>query len=54
LKSEHIKKRIYTTQTEAKTEIVDYPEDFYIRVGRRKHLDQLSPMGSSDIETDYF
>ncbi len=28
---------------EAKSEIFDYIEDFYNRVLRQKHLDQLSP-----------
>ena len=43
LKSEQIKKRIYQTRTEAKSEIFDYIEGFYNRVRRHKHLDQLSP-----------
>ena len=45
LKSEQIKKRIYSTRAEAKSEIFDYIEGFYIRVRRHKHLDQLSPHG---------
>jgi putative transposase len=43
LKSEQIKKRIYPTRAEAKSEIFDYIEGFYNRVRRHKHLDQLSP-----------
>jgi putative transposase len=43
LKSEQIKKRIYQTRAEAKSEIFDYIEGFYNRVRRHKHLDQLSP-----------
>jgi putative transposase len=43
LKSERIKKRIYNTRAEAKSEIFDYIEGFYNRVQRHKHLDQLSP-----------
>jgi putative transposase len=43
LKSEQIKKRIYQTGAEAKSEIFDYIEGFYNRVRRHKHLDQLSP-----------
>ena len=43
LKSEQIKKRIYSTQAEAKSEIFDYIEGFCNRVHRYKHLDQLSP-----------
>ena len=44
LKSEQIKKRIYPTRAEAKSEIFDYIEGFYNRVRRHKHLDQLSPL----------
>ena len=43
LKSEQIKKRIYQTRAEAKSEIFDYIDGFYNRVRRHKHLDQLSP-----------
>ena len=43
LKTEQIKKRIYSTRAEAKSEIFDYIEGFYNRVRRHKHLDQLSP-----------
>ena len=43
LKSERIKRRIYSTRAEAKSEIFDYIEGFYNRVRRHKHLDQLSP-----------
>ena len=43
LKSEQIKKQIYSTRAEAKSEIFDYIEGFYNRVRRHKHLDQLSP-----------
>jgi len=44
LKSERVKKRIYRTRAEAKSEIFDYIEGFYNRVRRHKHLDQLSPL----------
>ena len=44
LKSEKIKKRIYQTRAEAKSEIFDYIEGFYNRVRRHKHLDQISPL----------
>jgi hypothetical protein len=43
LKNEQIKKRIYKTRAEAKSEIFDYIDCFYNRVRRHKHLDQLSP-----------
>ncbi len=42
LKSERIKKRIYSTRTEAKSEIFDYIEGFYNRVRRHNHFKQLS------------
>jgi len=44
LKSEKIKKRIYQTRADAKSEIFDYIEGFYNRVRRHKHLDQISPL----------
>ena len=44
LKSEKIKKRVYSTRAQAKSEIFDYIEGLYNRVRRRKHLDQLSPL----------
>lgn len=43
LKSEQIKKRIYSTRAEDKSEIFDYIEGFYSRIQRHKHLDQLGP-----------
>lgn len=43
LKSERIKRRIYNTRAEARSEIFDFIEGFYNRVRRQKHLDQLSP-----------
>ncbi len=43
LKSEKIKRRIYQTRAEAKSEILDYIEGFYNRTRRHKHLDQISP-----------
>jgi transposase InsO family protein len=49
LKSEQIKKQIYATREEAKSEIFDYIEGFYNRIRHHKHLDQLSPTSSSGI-----
>jgi putative transposase len=43
LKIERIKRRIYSTRAETKSEIFDFIESFYNRVRRHKHLDQLSP-----------
>lgn len=42
LKSERVKKRIYQTRAEAKSEIFDYIEVFYNRARHHKRLDQLS------------
>ena len=42
-KSELIKKRIFTTRDQARSEIFDYIEGFYNRVRRHKHLQQISP-----------
>jgi len=52
LKSELIKKQIYPTRAQAKSDIFEYIEEFYDRrkslwdnrVRRHKHLAQLSPM----------
>jgi len=43
LKSEKIKKSIYYTREEARSEVFSYVEGFSNRVRRNKHLDQLSP-----------
>lgn len=44
LKIELIKKRIYPTRAQAKSEIFEYIEELYNRVRRHKHLSQLSPL----------
>jgi putative transposase len=44
LKSEKIKKWIYKTRQEARSEVFEYIEGFYNPVRRHKHLDQLSPL----------
>ena len=44
LMSERIKKRIYSTRGEAKSEVFDYIEGLYNRARRHKHLNQLSPL----------
>jgi putative transposase len=43
LKKERIKKRIYTTQEMAKTEISEYIDMFYNRTRRHSHLNGVSP-----------
>ena len=43
LKKEQIKRRIYTTRDEARSDIFEYIEVFYNRRRRHSHLGQLSP-----------
>jgi len=50
LKTERIKRHIYATREEAKSDVFDYIEGFYNRVRRHKHLGQLSPL---EFETRY-
>ena len=44
LKKERVKRRIYASRQEAKSDVFDYIEGFYNRVRRHSHLDQLSPL----------
>ena len=44
LKKERIKRKIYATREEAKSEIFEYIEVFYNRKRRHSHLNQMSPM----------
>jgi putative transposase len=44
LKKERVKRRIYATREDARSDVFDYIEGFYNRVRRHSHLDQLSPM----------
>ena len=44
LKKEQIKRKIYVSREEAKSEIIEYIEVFYNRKRRHSHLNQLSPM----------
>ena len=43
LKKELVRRKIYTTREEARTEIFDYIEVFYNRTRRHSHLGQVSP-----------
>jgi len=43
LKSELVKKQIFSTRDQARSEIFNYIEGFYNRIRRHKHLKQLSP-----------
>jgi putative transposase len=51
LKKERIRRKIYSTREEAKSEIFDYIEVFYNRKRRHSHLNQLSPMAFEELET---
>ncbi len=46
LKKERIKRHIYATRQDAKSDVFDYIEGFYNRIRRHSHLDQLSPLAS--------
>ena len=43
LKTERVKKKIYKTRSEAKSDLFDYIEAFYNRVRLHSHLGQQSP-----------
>ena len=51
LKKERIKRRIYVSRQETKSDAFDYIEGFYNRVRREGHLDQLSPLAFKQIRT---
>ena len=51
LKKERVKRRIYATREEARSDVCDYIEGFYNRVRRHSHLDQLSPMDFEQLRT---
>ncbi len=43
LKRERIKKKLYASRTEARSDIFEYIEMFYNRIRRHSHLDGMSP-----------
>jgi putative transposase len=51
LKKERIKRRIYASRQEARSDVFDYIEGFYNRVRRHSHLDQLSPLAFEQRRT---
>jgi putative transposase len=51
LKKERVKRRIYPTRDDARSDVFDYIEGFYNRVRRHSHLDQLSPMDFEQLRT---
>lgn len=50
LKKERIKRKIYSTREEAKSDIFDYIEVFYNRTRRHSFLNQLSPMAFEKLQ----
>ncbi len=51
LKKERIKRQIYRTRDDAKSDVFDYIESFYNRVRRHSHLDLLSPLAFEQLRT---
>ena len=51
LKKEKIKRQIYRTRDDAKSDVFDYIEGFYNRVRRHSHLDLLSPLAFEQLRT---
>ena len=51
LKKERIKRHIYASRQESKSDVFDYIEGFYNRVRRHSHLDQLSPLAFEQLRT---
>lgn len=49
LKKERIKRRIYASRQEAKSDVFDYIEGFYNRTRRHSHLDLLSPLAFEQL-----
>ena len=51
LKKARIKRHIYTTRQDVKSDVFEYIEGFYHRVQRHSHLDQLSPLAFEQLLT---
>ena len=51
LKKEKIKRQIYRTRNDAKSDVFNYIESFYNRVRRHSHLDLLSPLAFEQLRT---
>ena len=51
LKKERIKRRIYASRQDAKSDVFDYIEVFYNRVRRHSHVGQLSPLAFEQPRT---
>jgi len=51
LKKERIKRHIYATRSEAKSDVFDYIEGFYNSKRRHSHIGQLSPKAFEQLQT---
>jgi putative transposase len=51
LKKERIRRRIYATREEAKSDLFEYIESFYNRTRRHSHLGLLSPFAFEQLQT---
>ena len=51
LKKERIKRRIYASRQDARSDVFDYIEVFYNRKRRHSHLDQMSPHAFEQLQT---
>jgi putative transposase len=51
LKKERIKRRIYASRQDARSDVFDYIEAFYNRKRRHSHLDQMSPYAFEQLQT---
>ena len=46
---DRVKRHIYATRQDAKSDVFDYIEGFYNRIRRHSHLDQLSPLAFEQL-----
>jgi putative transposase len=51
LKKERIKRQIYRTREDAKSDVFEYIESFYNRVRRHSHFGLLSPLAFEQLRT---
>ena len=51
LKKERIRRRIYVTRDDAKSDLFEYIESFYNRTRRHSHLGLLSPFAFEQLQT---
>lgn len=51
LKREKIKRQIYQTRDDTKSDVFDYIESFYYQVVMQNHLDLLRPLSFEQLHT---